>query len=189
MIEKPVSRRPQHSRIHERADNGSANVPDCGTRQRHYLPLDPPSEVVPSGHEDPAAHRRDPLASPQAVEAGVAEGSAGPTFLCRPEALRSIVDEEAATPPGDLLQRDEIARQPVQPRGNDAECSAEIEPHECVQIQVERLGIDVTEPDREAGARHRGRNREARVRGDHHLASVRALSQCFQEDCKSSSAR
>ena len=94
----------------------------------------------------------------------------------------TIVDEEGSGRAGDLLQRDQVARQAVQPGGNDAERPPEIEPHERVQVEVERLGVDITEPDREPGACHGGRNGEARVRRDDHLSAVRALSHRLEED-------
>src|SRR5262249_45281131 len=102
--------------------------------------------------------------------------------LRRAEALRGVVDEEGTVRAGDLLLRDEIARQTVQAGRNDAERPAEIEPLERAEIQVERRGIDIAQPDGEPGARHGGRHRKARVRRDHYLATVRALLQGPEED-------
>jgi hypothetical protein len=133
------------------------------------------SNIFPVGQQDSPTHSRDILSAPQTVEPSIAEGPARPLSYTRPEALRSIVNEEGPAGARDPLECDQICWQPVKSRWDNTKHLAQIELQKRILIEVERLWIRVAKPDHEPGTDHRRRNRKTGIRRDDHLLPARTV--------------
>src|SRR5206468_3638873 len=155
----------------QHAEELAERLKRCWRFERRVQACHRAGDLLRPGDGDAPGATRDVLSPPKTENAGVSDGPEELAIAAAAHRLRGILDYEGAPIRAETHDPIHVGRNAKEVSRNDAEGVAVDGPREQIMVEIERLRIDVTQSDAEAGT-HDGRGHgKACVGGDHDLPS------------------